>query len=487
MLSPEQLSAGLVDALERAPALPHLGPVQSGKVRDGWPLVGGKRLLVTTDRVSAFDRVLGTIPFKGQVLNQLSAWWFGKTKGIVANHLVEVVDPNAMVVRDAEPLPVEVIVRGFITGVTSTSLWTLYKDGVERPYGLDLPAGLQKDDRLPRPVITPTTKAGPGEHDARLTSDEIVERGLIDRHLWKRVCDAALALFEEGQRVAEAAGLLLVDTKYEFGLVHGELCLIDEIHTPDSSRYWVKSAWEARAATGQAPEHLDKELLRLELKAMGYSGDGPAPVLPDALRARLAGKYIELFERLTGTTFVPAGPAGPAGVGGPTPFARLQARFETPIVPIMMGSKSDLEHAKHVRTALESFGIASDLRVASAHKTPAQLLALIEHYESDPRPKIYIAIAGRSNALSGMLCAAVTAPVVSCPPYSDRFGGADVFSSLRMPSGVAPALVLDPDNAAFFCAKVLGLQATKVRLKIAAVQMHHREKLRRDDDELSRS
>lgn len=479
MLSQERLTAGLADALERAPALPHLGPVQSGKVRDAWPLGGGRRLLVTSDRVSAFDRVLGTIPFKGQVLNQLSAWWFGKTHALVKNHLLTVVDPNAMVVRDAEPLPVEVVVRGFITGVTSTSLWTLYKDGVERPYGLDLPEGLQKDDRLPRPVITPTTKAGPGQHDSRITPDEIVARGLVDRVLWKRVSDAALALFEEGQRVAEAAGLLLVDTKYEFGLVDGELCLIDEIHTPDSSRYWLKSAWEARQQTGQPPEHLDKELLRLELKAMGYSGDGPAPALPDALRTRLGGKYIELFERLTGMVFDPGEPGAP-------PYARLAARLATPVVPILMGSKSDLDHARHVQKALESFGVQSELRIASAHKSPAQLLGTIDHYETDPRPKVYVAIAGRSNALSAMLCAAVTAPVVSCPPYSDRFGGADVFSSLRMPSGVAPALVLDPDNAALFCAKVLGLQDTAMRQRVAAVQAQHREKLRRDDDELAR-
>ena len=475
MLSQEQLTAGLADALERAPGLSHLGPAQSGKVRDAWPLGGGKRLLVTSERVSAFDRVLGTIPYKGQVLNQLSAWWFEKTKALVKNHLLAVVDPNAMVVRDAEPLPVEVVVRGFITGVTSTSLWTLYKDGVERPYGLELPEGLHKDDRLPRPVITPTTKAGPGQHDARLSPHEIEDR-LVDRVLWKRVTDAAIALFEEGQRVAEAAGLLLVDTKYEFGLVNGELCLIDEIHTPDSSRYWLKSAWEARLQTGQPPEHLDKELLRLELKAMGYSGDGPAPALPDALRTRLGGKYIELFERLTGTTFEPGAP----------PHARLWSRVTTPIVPILMGSKSDLEHARHVQKALESFGVQSDLRIASAHKSPARLLDVIEQYETDPRPKVYVAIAGRSNALSAMLCAAVTAPVVSCPPYSDRFGGADVFSSLRMPSGVAPALVLDPDNAAFFCAKVLGLQDAGMRQRVAAVQAQHRERLRRDDEELAR-
>jgi phosphoribosylaminoimidazole-succinocarboxamide synthase len=323
MLTDAQLAAALARPLETAPEAPHLGAPQSGKVRDAWPLPNGRRLLVTTDRVSAFDRVLGTIPFKGQVLNELSAWWFAQTDGIVANHLVKVVDPNAMIVRDAAPLPVEVIVRGFITGVTSTSLWTLYQAGVEKPYGLDLPPGLHKDDRLPSPVITPTTKAGPGEHDARLTTAEIVGGGLLSAELWQQVQEAALGLFRMGQAVAEKAGLLLVDTKYEFGLVDGRLTVIDEIHTPDSSRYWLKRAWEARQTTGKPPEHLDKELLRLALKNMGYGGEGPAPPLPDSLRAQLARKYVELYERLTGLTFQPGGdrPEVP-------PDARLAARLD---------------------------------------------------------------------------------------------------------------------------------------------------------------
>jgi len=474
MVTEHELQAALAEVIETV-ALPELGAAMSGKVREAWRLPGGKRVLVTTDRVSAFDRVLGTIPCKGQVLNQLSAWWFGRTRGIVGNHMIAVPDANTMIVRDAEPLPVEVIVRGFLTGVTSTSLWTMYAAGVERPYGLDLPPGMAKDDRLPRAVVTPTTKAPAGAHDEPLSGAEVVRRGLVAAALWQRVEASALALFAEGQRVAEAAGLLLVDTKYELGLVAGELTLIDEVHTPDSSRYWVKAAWEARTPDAP-PEHLDKELLRKELAAIGYRGDGPPPVLSDAIRVRLAGRYIELYERLTGESFVPA--AGGRG--------RIERALSQPLVPILMGSRSDLEHGMKVKSALEAFGIASVLRVASAHKSPALLLEVLEGYEADPRPKVYVAIAGRSNALSGMLCAAVTAPVVTCPPYSDRFGGADVFSSLRMPSNVAPALVLDPENAAFFCAKVLGLRAPEVRWKVAQAQAQSRDKLRADDAELSR-
>lgn len=472
MLTDDVIQASLAEAIETV-SLPHLGPATSGKVREAWRLPGHRRVLVTTDRVSAFDRVIGTIPFKGQVLNQLSAWWFERTRDIVDNHLVAVPDPNTMVVRDATPLPVEVIVRGYLTGVTATSLWTMYSSGVETPYGLELPKGMRRDDRLPQPVLTPTTKAAAGQHDAPLSSAEVVARGLVPESLWRKVEQAALALFAEGQRVAEAAGLLLVDTKYELGLVDGQLVLIDEVHTPDSSRYWVKSAWESRTPESP-PEHLDKELLRKELAAVGYRGDGTPPPLSDAMRTRLAARYIELFERLTGERFVPA-------AGG---RQRVERALSRPLVPILMGSRSDLEHGTKVKRALEELGVDAELRVASAHKSPALLLEVLARYEADPRPKVYLAIAGRSNALSGMLCAAVSAPVVSCPPYSDRFGGADVFSSLRMPSHVAPALVLDPENAAFFCAKVLGLMTPEVRWKVADIQQASRDKLRHDDADL---
>ncbi|HRE90363.1 MAG TPA: phosphoribosylaminoimidazolesuccinocarboxamide synthase [Myxococcota bacterium] len=288
----------LTSTLERADLqLAGLGPCQRGKVRDAWPLGDGRRLIVTTDRVSAFDRVLGTIPFKGQVLNLLSAWWFERTADLIPNHLLGVPHPNAMIVREAVPLPIEVVVRGFITGVTSTSLWTLYERG-ERPYGLDLPPGLRKNDRLPTPVVTPTTKAQTG-HDRPTTAIELIASGMISAELWREVESRALALFVRGQSIAEARGLLLVDTKYELGLVDGRLTLIDEVHTPDSSRYWLADSWHQRDPE-HPPIHLDKERLRFALAALGYRGDGPPPPLPDALRLELAERYLELYQRLTG-------------------------------------------------------------------------------------------------------------------------------------------------------------------------------------------
>jgi phosphoribosylaminoimidazole-succinocarboxamide synthase len=280
--------------------VPGWGAKLTGKVRDLYTQ-DGQRLLITTDRVSAFDQVLGVIPFKGQVLNQLSAWWFEQVSAIVANHMVAVPDPNVMIGREAEALPVEIIVRGYITGVTSTSLWTLYAAGEREPYGIPLPDGLQKNDPLPEPIITPTTKATGGAHDERLTRQEIIERGLVAEDLYNQVEAAALAVFKRGQKIAEQAGLILVDTKYEFGLIDGELALIDEIHTPDSSRYWIQDTYQP----GQEPQNFDKEFLRLWFVEQGYKGDGVAPDMPDDFVAQVAARYISAYERLTGQAFVP--------------------------------------------------------------------------------------------------------------------------------------------------------------------------------------
>jgi phosphoribosylaminoimidazole-succinocarboxamide synthase len=305
MLTHEQLIEAIPAALA-AIDVPGLGPKQSGKVREIYQ-IDCRRALITTDRISAFDRVLGAIPFKGQVLNQLSAWWFEQTADVVGNHVVAVPDPNVTIARDAAPLPVEVIVRGYITGVTKTSLWWLYSAGERQAYGVALPDGLRKNDPLPQPIITPTTKGVAGAHDEPLTPAQIVERGLLPAELWREVAAAALALFARGQDVARRAGLILVDTKYEFGLVEGRLTLIDEIHTPDSSRYWTLDSY----APGRIPEHLDKEYLRAWYAGQGYRGDGDPPAMPADVVAEVAARYIAAYERLTGSAFVPAEqPAG---------------------------------------------------------------------------------------------------------------------------------------------------------------------------------
>ena len=284
-----------------------------GKVRDLFSLPGDRWLIATTDRLSAFDRILTLVPFKGQVLNQLSAFWFDATRDIIPNHLLEVPDPNVSLVRECEPLPVEVVVRGYITGVTKTALWYRYSLGERRIYGYDFPDGMEKNERLPAPIITPTTKGRAGEHDERITCAEVVERGLLDAETWDQVQAAALEIFERGQEVAARGGLILVDTKYEFGRApDGTLMLIDEVHTPDSSRFWVAETYEERMAEGLEPDNFDKEFLRLWYAERGYRGDGEPPAATEDLVVRVSQRYVALYEKLTGGTFQPgAYPAEP--------------------------------------------------------------------------------------------------------------------------------------------------------------------------------
>ncbi len=279
----------------------------SGKVREAWPLQEGRRLLVTTDRLSAFDHIIGLVPHKGQVLNQLAAWWFTKTADIVANHVVEVPDPNALIALDASPLPVEVVVRGRLTGSTSTAILPMYQAGQRFLYGHQLRDGLEPHGPLDEPLITPTTKAQSGGHDEPISGEDVVATGLVEAGLWTQVQKVALELFSRGTELAADAGFVLADTKYEFGLSSdGELLLIDEVHTPDSSRFWAADTLADRLAEGKAPEGFDKEPVRLALRALGYSGDGEPPELPVSVWEETSGRYVQLYESLTGQAFEPA-------------------------------------------------------------------------------------------------------------------------------------------------------------------------------------
>ena len=304
MISIDQLTELLQSALQES-SLPLLHK-SSGKVRDWYDLPDGKRLIITTDRLSAFDRVLAAVPYKGQVLNQLSAWWFEQTRDIVPNHLISLPDPNAAVVNIAKPFPVEVIVRGYITGVTSTALWYRYSVGERNIYGYEFPEGLRKNQVLAEPIITPTTKGSITGHDERLTCAEVIEKGFLDKQTWDKVQAAALEIFGCGQEVARRAGIILVDTKYEFGrAADGSVVLIDEIHTPDSSRFWKADSYEERFAAGKDPENFDKEFVRLAYAEKDYRGDGVIPSMPDDLWVSASERYIQIYEMLTGKEFVP--------------------------------------------------------------------------------------------------------------------------------------------------------------------------------------
>lgn len=297
---------------------------RTGKVRDAYRLDDERILFVTTDRLSAFDRVLACVPYKGQVLNQLAAWWFEQSLDILPNHALAVPDPNALIARVARPFPIEVIVRGFITGVTTTALWHRYAMGEREIYGYRFPAGLKKNQPLPQPIVTPTTKGSAGTHDERLTPDQVVSDGYLDSPTWHAVHSAALALFERGQKLAHRAGLILVDTKYEFGRAQdGTILLIDEIHTPDSSRFWQANTYAERFERGDEPVNFDKEFVRLAYAEKNYRGDGELPHMPDELWVRAAERYIAVYEMLTGKTFDPA----------PYPIEpRLASNLQLPVI-----------------------------------------------------------------------------------------------------------------------------------------------------------
>jgi len=303
-VSDEALREGLSKTLDGT-HFESLGQKYEGKVRDCYT-ADGKRYIIVTDRISAFDRVLGTLPYKGQVLNGLAAWWFDETKGIVPNHVVDVPDPNVMVGIECVPLSVEMVVRAYITGVTSTSIWTHYEQGTRVFCGHRLPDGLTKHQKLPDPILTPSTKADKGDHDVSVSRQEILSMGRISAADFDEAAEYAMALFARGQKVCAERGLILVDTKYEFGRTpDGRIVVIDEIHTPDSSRFWYANSYDARFNEGKDPESFDKEYVRRWLASRGYRGDGPAPAIPDDVRIEASRRYIQACDQIRGTAFKP--------------------------------------------------------------------------------------------------------------------------------------------------------------------------------------
>lgn len=283
--------------------IPKLGKKSQGKVRDFY-IKDEKRILVTTDRQSAFDVILGFIPYKGAVLNQLAAFWFTKTRHIISNHMISVPHPNVLIAKNCDPIPVEMVVRGYISGVTKTSIWYSYERGERKIYGITFPDNLRKNQKLRQPVITPTTHGGgKSGHDERLTREEIIKRKIVDKKLYAQMEKVSLALFDFGSKLCKRRGLILVDTKYEFGLYKGKLTLIDEIHTPDSSRFWIAKTYTERFEKGLEPENFDKEFLRLWYAKRGYRGDGKPPAMSKQLIIDLAKRYINVYEKITGKVF----------------------------------------------------------------------------------------------------------------------------------------------------------------------------------------
>ncbi|WP_132528663.1 phosphoribosylaminoimidazolesuccinocarboxamide synthase [Rhizobium sp. BK376] len=301
---------------------PELPNYYRGKVRENYDMPDGSRIIISTDRLSAFDRIITCIPYKGQVLTQTARYWFEATKDICPNHVIEYPDPNVVVGKRLDILPVEVVVRGYLAGTTSTSILTLYKKGEREMYGIRLPDGMRDNQVLPHPIITPTSKAFDGGHDEPLTAAEIVERGLLTAEQWQTLSAYALALFARGQEMALKQGLILVDTKYEFGTDEtGAIILADEIHTPDSSRYWLADSYESSFQKGERPTSFDKDFIRTWVVERCDPYKDELPEIPLELIEQTSKVYIKAFEGITAQTFVPDD-------SGETPVARIRANLE---------------------------------------------------------------------------------------------------------------------------------------------------------------
>lgn len=302
MFNNSDLSAQIPYCL-KSTDFPTMGGKYEGKVRDNYSK-NGKRIIIVTDRLSAFDRVITLIPFKGQVLNQMAKFWFEQTRDIAENHVIEFPDPNVVVARECKAMPVEMVVRGYITGVTSTSIWMHYENGERNFCGNVLPDGMKKNQKLDKPILTPSTKAEHGGHDESVSREQILERGVVSAEQFDFMADVAMKLYQRGVEIAARQGIILVDTKYEFGIApDGKIVLIDEIHTPDSSRFWFADEYEKRLASGEEQKKIDKEYLREWLAERGFKGDGEIPVIPDDIRVETARRYIEAYELITGQKF----------------------------------------------------------------------------------------------------------------------------------------------------------------------------------------
>jgi phosphoribosylaminoimidazole-succinocarboxamide synthase len=307
----EALAAQLGNVLADA-TIPELPNHYRGKVRDNYDLPDGRRIIIASDRLSAFDRILTAIPCKGQVLTQIARFWFDETRDICPNHVIDYPDPNVVVCRRLDILPVEIVVRDYLTGTTGTSIWPMYRAGRREIYGIRFPDGLRENQRLPATILTPTTKAAEGEHDEPVTPDQIISRGLLTRERWQNVSELALALFAQGRATAAECGLILVDTKYEFGRDRdGRIILADEIHTPDSSRFWIAETYERRIAAGEPPETLDKDYLRRWVIARCDPYRDRIPEIPSEVILETARIYIDAYETITGKTFELRSPSTP--------------------------------------------------------------------------------------------------------------------------------------------------------------------------------
>lgn len=425
---------------------PQLKKIHTGKVRDSLRIDGQTRMIVVTDRLSAFDSVLKTpIPYKGAVLNGLSNFWFDKTRTIIKSHFLKMIDPNITLVQEAEPIRVEMIVRNYLTG----SMWRGYQQGQREFSGVAVPDGLQKNQQFPQPIVTPTTKE---KSDREISPEDLVKEGWVEQSTYQKMEQTALQLFELGSNFLAEKGIILVDTKYEFGLIDEELVLIDEIHTPDSSRFWRAADY---AENRNNAEQIDKEYVRQWLLERKTDGRYPQ-TLPEEVVTETSRRYLEIYKLITGTALqVETDEPIKARICRHLVRERL---IKPGYIAIIMGSPSDLPHCQSIQSHIERYDVMTDLRVVSAHKNGEEIAAMSMEYNNSIEPGAVIAVAGRSNGLGGALAANLNLPVFNCPPFKDQIDMlVNVNSSLMMPSKTPAATVIHPDNAAYAALRSLNL------------------------------
>lgn len=446
---------------------PQLRTIHSGKVRESLRVDEATRLIVATDRLSAFDRVLKTpIPFKGTVLNSLSTYWFERTRHIIENHLLRSIASNAMLAKEAVPIRLEMVVRGYLAG----SMWRRYANGERCFSGVTVPDRLKRNERFAEPILTPTTKE---KKDREITPQEIIGEGLATEAVYEQMEIAARQLFQYGTEILAEKGLILVDTKYEFGLLDGELILIDELHTPDSSRFWSARSYDEDP---QTVSPLDKEYVRAWLLERGKEGFSPDE-LPQEIVEETSKRYGAIYEKITGESLLES-----ANDPGETLYRRLvdEGLIKDGYVAIVMGSPSDLAFGQRIAECLEGYEVAVDMRVASAHKTPETIGRIAEEYNDSLEPGAIIAVAGLSNGLGGALAANTTLPVFNCPPFKDAVDMAlNVNSSLLLPSKTPAATVLNPGNAAL--AALRGLNLRRLRKQFVSDILETKAELAEED------
>jgi len=449
---------------------PQLNKIHSGKVRDSFRIDEKTRMIIATDRLSSFDSVLETlIPGKGAILNSLATFWFEKTKDIIDNHLIESIHPNISLVKEAKPIKLEMIVRAYITG----SAWRKYQKGSRELSGQKVPDGLKKNQPFPTPMVTPTTKE---KSDREITEKEIIAEKWATKKRYNEMKEISLKLFKRGQKLLSEKGIILVDTKYEFGLIGNKLILIDEIHTPDSSRFW--SAEDYKKDPSKV-EQIDKEFVRNYLMKNKIDGQYPTK-LPSKIVKETQKRYNNIFTIITGEKL---NNDIDNTIDKMKNVLVKQKFMKDGFVAIIMGSKSDLPFSKKIKEEIEKYNIFVDMRIVSAHKNGENISEIASEYNNSIEPGAVIAVAGRSNGLGGVLSANLNIPVFNCPPFKDKIDMlTNVNSSLMMPSNTPAATVIDPKNAALISLRSLNIKRLKDKFSEEILKM--KEGLKKDDEKI---